>query len=389
MSIAHTTIKTLGEDLKIIKPTIFPAAPRLWEGLYNKIFTGASNSGKLGLLKFCTAISIFVWRSGNFLYGRTKKSKKTMPLFLPFMFIFHLSRYLLLYPLKALAAVVVFKKVKEAVGGGLRFAFSGGGALPLYLDEFFSSIGIEVLEGYGLTESTAIVASRDFQCSIPGTVGKPVKGTEWKVIDINGNDITKTVTRNPGSKGTLYIRGMQVMKGYYKEPKKTAAVLSKDGWFNTGDLVAFTTDGNMSIVGRSKDTIVLLGGENIEPTPIEDTLKQSLYVDHVMCVGQDKKVLGALIVPNQEVLEQKAKENGLDNLSMKDLIKHEIIRGIYKNEIITFISSANGFRNFEKVVYFALLAKPFEKGDELSNTFKLRRNIVTDKYSNIIEKLFN
>ncbi len=387
--VAHTTIKTLGEDLKIIKPTIFPAVPRLWEGLYDKIFTGASNSGKLGLLKFCTTIAVFVWRSGNFLYGKSKKSKKIMPLFLPFMFIFHLSRYLLLYPLKFLAAVVVFKKVKEAVGGKLNFAFSGGSSLPLHLDEFFGSIGIEVWEAYGLTETAPLISGRDYQYNVPGTVGKPVKGTEWKVIDIDGNDITKTVTHNPGSKGTLHVRGIQVMKGYYKEPKKTAAVLSKDGWFNTGDLVAFTTDGNMSIVGRSKDTIVLLGGENIEPTPIEDILKQSLYIDHVMCVGQDKKVLGALIVPNQEALEKKAKENGLGNLSVKDLMKHEVIREIYKREIVTFVSSANGFRNFEKIIYFSILDKPFEKGDELNNTFKLRRHIVTDKYSNVIEELFN
>ena len=177
-------------------------------------------------------------------------------------------------------------------GGRLRAAVSGGGALPPYVDEFFAAVGITLLEGYGLTETSPVLAARTFDRLVLGTVGLPIPGTEIRIVDEQGRDLPQ------GQKGIVLCRGGQVMLGYHKRPEETAKVLSPDGWFNTGDLGRFTIRGELSLTGRAKETIVLLGGENIEPAPIEDALKESPYLAQIMVVGQDKKHLGALIVPN-------------------------------------------------------------------------------------------
>ena len=185
-----------------------------------------------------------------------------------------------------------FAAIRLRTGGRLRAAVSGGGALPPYVDEFFSAVGITLLEGYGLTETSPVLAARTFDRLVLGTVGLPIPGTEIRIVDEQGRDLPQ------GQKGIVLARGGQVMVGYYKRPEETAKVLSPDGWFNTGDLGRFTIRGELSLTGRAKETIVLLGGENIEPSPIEDALKESPYLSQIMVVGQDKKHLGALIVPN-------------------------------------------------------------------------------------------
>jgi len=222
---------------------------------------------------------------------------------------------------------------------------------------------------------------------IPGTVGPLIANTEYKLIDLEGRD----VTRIPGAKGTLHVRGPQIMQGYYKNPKKTADVLTPDGWFNTGDLVVFNHSGEISIVGRSKDTLVLVGGENVEPTPIEEKMKESEFIDHVMLVsrafGEDQKVLGALIVPNADNLADWAKKNGVSG-DFAALIKDPKVHTMYRHEINKYINSENGFKNFEKVGVFTLLKKPFEQGDELNNTLKVRRHVVSEKYEKLIDDMY-
>lgn len=196
-----------------------------------------------------------------------------------------------------------------------------------------------------MTELSGISTRRIFGEITVGTLGRCIPGVQIKLMDEKGNEITK-----PGIKGIAWHKGDHVMKGYYKEPEKTKEILSSDGWLNSGDLLAWTTSGELKYSGRAKDTIVLLGGENLEPEPIEFALVRSRFIQQAMVVGHDQKTLGALIVPDKETLEKYLKEfkskmlNEVENLNGdSDIIT------LFKNEIKTFVSSENGFKNFEKV----------------------------------------
>ena len=178
------------------------------------------------------------------------------------------------------------------------------------------------------------------------------------------------------------------MTGYYKNPEKTAEVLSEEGWLNTGDLVLFTHDGEFRIVGRSKETIVLLGGENIEPQPIEDAILQSPSIDQVMVVGQDQKFLDALVYPNQDQLAAFAGENEIEFVEQEDLLDHELVLAHLHREIQDRVNAKNGFKAFEQVFRIHILRTPFEVGEELTQTMKIRRAVVHDRYRREIEALF-
>lgn len=383
-AITYTDIKHIGEDLRAVRPQYVPAVPRIWEGVYNKILGGVKKSGKENLFNFFKNIALSFREHKNHLTGKEciyVKRNPIVSLGLKIQAIFMLA---FLFIPKKLGDILVFKKVLAATGGQMKASISGGGALPGYVDDFFAAIGVKILEGYGLTETSPVLSVRVPERVVPGTVGPLIEGTEMRLIDLEGNDVTDI----PDRKGTLHVRGPQIMRGYYKNPKKTKAILSEDGWFNTGDLVKITVNGELSIVGRSKDTIVLVGGENVEPTPIEEKLKESALIDHVMCVGQDKKSIGALIVPNEEELQKVARENGVNASSLKELIDDKTVNSIYKKEIQRLVSSDTGFKSFERVTTFALLERPFEQGVELNNTLKLKRHVVTDMYEDLIDKIY-
>ena len=170
------------------------------------------------------------------------------------------------------------------------------------------------------------------------------------------------------------------MKGYYKNPEATAKVL-QNGWLNTGDLGVVIYNNCLKIVGRSKETIVLLGGENVEPVPIENKLLESDLIEQCMVVGQDKKYLGALIVVNKE----KFKEFGDDH---KDIFQNKKVQTVIESEIKKIISEKNGFKSFERIVASKILPKPFEPNDELTAKLSVKRHVVTEKYKNIIEEMY-
>jgi len=386
-SITYTDIKHIGEDMRNLKPTFVPAVPRIWEGVYNKIIGNVKKQGKEPIFnKFKTAALTYNKYLG-LLTGKEKRPiARNIFSALGARIIGLLGMLLWIIP-KKLGDILVFKKVLAATGGRLRASISGGGALPSYIDDFFRAIGVRILEGYGLTETSPVLSVRMMNRLIPGTVGPLVKDTAYKLIDLDGKDVTKI----PGAKGTLHVRGPQVMQGYYKNPKKTSEVLTSDGWFNTGDLVIMNYSGEISIVGRSKDTMVLVGGENVEPTPIEEKMKESPFIDHCMCVtrafGEDQKVVGALIVPNQDNLTEWCKKNGVAGDFGTWLTDPKVV-GMYRQEINSAINAENGFKNFEKIGVFALLKKPFEQGDELNNTLKVRRYIVAEKYEKLINDMY-
>ena len=383
-SITYTGIKTIKDDMRDSRPTIMPAVPRIWEGVYGGLIGKIKKDGKLGIFNFFKNFSIMNYKAKARLIGREKLYKRRNFLIDPIVRFVALVVYSLTLPMRGLGHVLIFSKIIAATGGSLRFSLSGGGALPSYVDDFFAAIGVDILEGYGLTETSPVISFRRPGKVVLGTVGPVIDQTEVKLIDYSGKD----VTRISGAKGTLHVRGPQVMHGYYKNPKKTKEILTADGWLNTGDLIIFTYDKQITIVGRSKDTIVLRGGENVEPTPIEDRIKESSYIDHIMCVGQDQKSIGALIVPNVDEVTTFAKDNNLPHQDLKVLLSDPNIAALYRSEIAKFVCAETGFKKFERIAVFRLLEKPFEKGDELSNTLKVVRHLVSEKYDQLIKEMY-
>jgi long-chain acyl-CoA synthetase len=283
-----------------------------------------------------------------------------------------------------LGNLLVFKKIKARLGGKFRFTVSGGGALPGYVDRFFQAAGVLLLEGYGLTETTPVVSVRLQHHPVPGTIGPLLAEQQVRMLD---PDTGKEV--GPGKKGVIHLKGPNVMKGYYKRPDKTAEVLTPDGWLDTGDLGMMTWKGELRILGRTKETIVLLGGENVEPVPIEDTILESEYIDQTMVVGQDQKFLGALIVPNQEALEKYAAHQEIAYLNKEDLLENPQILGKISDEIQSRVCAKRGFREFERVFRFRLLPKHFELGVELSAKQSVKRHVVDTMYAKEIASLFS
>jgi long-chain acyl-CoA synthetase len=212
--------------------------------------------------------------------------------------------------------------------------------------------------------------------------------TEMHIVDLNSGEILYPNPNKPdngrGLKGEIHVRGPQIMKGYYKNAEATKKAFDKDGFLNTGDLGMITHNNCLKIMGRSKDTIVLGNGENVEPVPIENRLLQSSLVDHVMLVGQDQKFLAALVVPSLEGFE----ERGVKLETLEAAAASEEVQKLLQKEIKGEISADNGFKSFERVPDFRLVSKPFEVGDELTNLFKLKRNVITEKYEDLITDIY-
>jgi long-chain acyl-CoA synthetase len=298
-------------------------------------------------------------------------------------FLLGIIPFILLFPLKALGNLLVFSKIKARLGGRFRFTVSGAGALPAYVDSFFGAAGVLLLEGYGLTETTPVVSVRLQDHPVARTIGPVLAEMQVKLLDTEtGREV------GPGKKGVIYLKGPNVMKGYYKRPDKTAEVLSADGWLNTGDLGMITFKGELKIIGRTKETIVLLGGENVEPVPIEDTILESEYIDQVMVVGQDQKFLAALVVPNDEALERYAREKEIGWSDKTDLMDNAQIMQRISDEINSRINAKRGFREFERVFRFKLLLKHFQVGVELSAKQSVKRNTIDEMYKKEIAGLF-
>ncbi|MGA0094360.1 MAG: AMP-dependent synthetase/ligase [Chthoniobacterales bacterium] len=385
----YTSIRTIADDLRKAKPTWMASAPRLWEGLYNKILQNVASQPpvKRALFRAAYHCSRAYQSARFFLTGRkldlqgrswpesialTVKSLAQMAVyFVPFR----------------LLDTLVLKKLRGVVGGEFIGTVSGGGALPPHVDEFFNYIGIPVLEGYGMTETSPVLAVRTWAKLVIGTVGPVWPHTELRIVDpSDGRVIYPSDTSGHdgrGIKGEIHARGPQVMKGYYKNPEATEKVL-RDGWMNTGDLGMVTFNNCVKILGRSKETIVLLNGENVEPVPIESQLLESQLIEQCLVVGQDEKHLGALIVPSLEGL--RAHGHDCDTLSSAEAAP--AVAEAINAEIKRLVSRETGFKPFEFILGWKFAPKPFEVGDELTATFKPRRHVIADKYGYLIEALF-
>ncbi|MBR32899.1 MAG: long-chain fatty acid--CoA ligase [Spirochaetaceae bacterium] len=386
----YSSIRTLKEDLKLVRPSFMASAPRLWESIYAGILMNVAKAPAVrrGLFKVAVSLAGAFRGSGRAIRRNNLRLKPDTGKYL-----LTLPYQILKWTVTAVPAVlmdfIVLRKIRAATGGSLRGSVSGGGALPIHVDKFFNDIGIPVLEGYGLTETSPVLAVRTFDHLVPGTVGPIYKDTEIRIVDLNTGEIQwsnepgrNRSTNHLAVKGEIHVRGPQVTSGYYRNEEATVKVLSPDGWFNTGDLGMMTANGCLKIVGRSKETIVLLGGENVEPGPIENRLLQSRLIQHCMVVGQDKKYLGALVIPEPAAFD--AAPEDLEKLS-----KDPEVRAAIQKEIKELVNEASGFKSFERVVDIRLLPKAFEQGDELTAKLSVKRHVVTDRYEGLIEDMYS
>lgn len=371
----------LMNDIQKTRAQWLSSVPRVWDGIRSAVIRAINKSGKFKRIMFSVALEVGIMyqKSLSCLLG-------TMPQYTESKNILDIIIGLLglpvLFPLYILSNIFVFRRFKKFLGGRFVAGISGGGSLSSATRRFFKGMSINVLEGYGLTEAGPILSVCRQKRPVYGTVGPILPDVQFKIVGPNNEEIT-----SPGTRGILWVKSPQIMQGYYKQEEATAKVL-KDGWLDTGDIVVSTLHHEIKIVGRAKETIVLRGGENIEPVPIENACMQSEFVDQIVVLGQDQKFIAALIVPNFKNVEEKSKEMGISYMDMEDLLANPQVYSMVYSNINDIVSAKNGFKNYEKIFRICLLSKPFTVGDELTNTLKVKRDVVNKKYRSEIAKLF-
>ncbi len=369
-------------DLKKMNPSVLPAVPRVFEAVYDGVTKKMRKAGGIVnfIFNFFVKIAIAHKRMQRKMFGQNPCF--TTPLRGLWWVLFFIP-WVLMWPLYGLGDLIVFRKIKVMLGKNFRCGVSGGGAFPPQIDEFFWAIGVKIVEGYGLTETAPIVSVRPIAAPIFRTIGSPIRHVNARIVDPKDGFILGRC-----KEGVLQIKGDTVMKGYYKNPELTAKVFTPDGWFDTGDLAIFTIHDELQIKGRIKDTIVLRGGENLEPLPIEMKLAESRFIKAAVVVGQDKRYLSALILVDEEEVKNYAAENGMQYDTYENLLKSQEIHKLYETEISNLINAKTGFKMFERINKFTLITKQFEVGVELSAKQEIMRFRINDIYKKEIEAMF-
>lgn len=344
------SVETVRDNLLEVCPTIVMSVPRLFERIYNRMMKQVDSSPPVRQKIFHWAVDV-----GR----RHAKARKSgaIPAALQLQ--------------HKIASKLVFSKLKERTGGRIKFFVSGGAALPKMLGEFFESVGIQIIEGYGLTETSPVLAANRLDDYEFGTVGKPIPGVQIRI----------------GDDGEILAKGPNIMLGYYNNPKATEEAVSKDGWFHTGDIGMFNSAGHLVITDRKKHLFVSSGGKNIAPQPIENLfLSNSKYIDQFVLVGDGRMFLTALIVPEFDVLKEFAKQNGIVTADERSLVKHDDVKKMYRQEIEKI---QKDLPTYERVRRFELLHQPLTlEGGDITPTMKVKRKVVEEKFAQMIEKMY-
>ena len=386
----YTNLRSIKRDLKEYQPHYMVAVPRLLESIYE----GAQKQFREQPASRQRLINFFFEIGEKYIKARRTLTGLNLENLNPSMGD-HLTASLqvaALSPLYALGEKLVYSKVREATGGRVKQMISGGGALPKHVDDFFEILGVEILVGYGLTETSPVTHARRHWRNLRGAAGQPIPGTETKIVDPETKKELPT-----GERGLVLLRGPQIMQGYYQNPEATAKAIDPEGWFDSGDLGWVTPQNDLILTGRAKDTIVLTNGENIEP--IEDACLRSPYIDQIMLVGQDRKSLGALIVPNLEALEKWATsqnlqlciedENVTSATSQKINLESKIIQDLFRQELNREVQNRPGYRPDDRIGPFKLILEPFSiENGMMTQTLKIKRHVVMQHYHDIINGMF-
>jgi len=343
------SIETVGENLVEARPTIMVSVPRLFDKIYAKVIDQVLAGPALKK-------KIFFWavRVGK-KQGQMKLRGEPVTGWLKF-------RY-------GVAQKLVFSKILAKTGGRVRFFVSGGAPLSKDIAEFFYAAGLTVIEGYGLTETSPVIACNTIEGVKFGTVGRPIPGVEVKIAP----------------DGEILTRGPNLMKGYYKKEAETREVLV-DGWLHTGDIGTLDDAGFLVITDRKKDLIITAGGKNVAPQPIENLLKTNPYIANAVVVGGNRKFISAIIVPNFDKLEVYARAGNIPFSSRTELAGREDVRDFLLAEVNR---STPNLAPYERVKKIVLLDRDFEiEAGEITPTLKVRRSIVEQKYKGLIDTMY-
>lgn len=343
-------VTKVADNLGEVRPHYFAAVPRLFEKMRARILDTIATAPAARQKIFFWALKVAEERLPY------RIEHKPMPLGLGLK--------------SAVADKLVFHKIIARLGGRVKFVVSGGAPLSADLAAFFIGAGVEILEGYGLTETSPVIAVNTPDRRRIGTVGPVIDGIEVKIA----------------ADGEILTRGPHVMLGYWNNPEATANAIDPDGWFHTGDIGEIDSDGYLRITDRKKDIIINAYGKNIAPQPIEALLKSSPYVGTPVLIGDRRKYLAALIVPNFEKLEREAQALGVNATDRVQLVAHERVRSLIQDEIDRFNKNLD---RQEKIRRFVLLPRDFTiEDDEITPSLKVKRKVIDKKYKGVIDSMY-
>ena len=335
------------ENLREVRPTVALSVPRLYEKVYDRVRAQAAEGGALRRKLFESAVSF-----GRRAYAIERDGGDVGPL---------LKARLALYDR------LIFRKLREALGGQVRFFVSGGAKLGAEVGEFFYAAGIRVVEGYGLTETSPVISCNRLGRLRFGTVGLPISGTEVRT----------------SSDGEIQVKGPGVMRGYLDDEEATAETFTEDGWYRTGDIGEFDEAGYLRITDRSKNLIVLSTGKNVAPQPIETALVTAPHISQAVLLGDGRKYVSALIVPEYDAVRRELGTAAKDG----ELSEDERVRALIQGDLD---AATTGFAAYERPKRFALLARELShESGELTPTLKVKMRVVRKRYGGVIEKLYS
>lgn len=344
------SVQAVAKNLQEVKPHIFVSVPRVYEKILAKVQEGVAASSPIKQRIFAWAVAV----------GREALPNRLELKHPPGLLGWKLT----------LADKLVFSKIRERLGGRFRFALSGGAPLGRDVAEFFWAAGIPIFEGYGLSETSPVISVNGPGAVKMGTVGRPVPGVEVKIA----------------ADGEILARGPNIMKGYWNLPQATAEALDGDGWFHTGDIGELDEDGFLRITDRKKELIVNAYGKNVAPAPIENSLKSSPFIGQAVVIGDRRKFLSALLVPEFDHLKAWADKQGIGAADTAALLAEPRVRELFGHEVEGVNAS---LPSFEKIVAWELLPDEFTlESGELTPTQKVKRRVINQKYGPIIDRLY-
>jgi len=341
---------TLARDMVKVRPTLMTAVPRVFEKLYARIHETAAQASAIRQAIFRWAVAVGLRRSALVRHGRP------------------------VGPLLALqdhlADTLVFHQIREATGGRLRMLVSGSAPLPRTIAEFFDAIGLTIIEGYGLTEASPVLTVNPLDRPKFGTVGPAVPGVELRIAE----------------DGEVLARGPNIMRGYYNRPEATRAVLEPDGWLHTGDIGTLDGEGYLTITDRKKDLILTSAGKHVAPQPIENELRRHLLVAEAVLIGDRRKFIAALLVPDFPALESRLAALNRPGGTREALVARAEVVALFQ-EAVDAVNAT--LAPFETIKRFALIPSEFTvSGGELTPTMKVKRRVVEERWRAVIDKLY-
>jgi len=342
-------LETVRDNMLEVKPTIVTTVPRLFERIYSRVIKQVDSGSPIKKKIFRWAIAV------GKRHARARRRGRISPL---------------LAAQHAIADKLVYSKLRERTGGRMKFFVSGGAALASEFGEFFEAVGLKIIEGYGLTETSPVISCNRVDNYKWGAVGMPIPGVEVRIAE----------------DGEILSRGPNTMKGYWNNPQATAEVIDKDGWLHTGDIGNVDAEGFIHITDRKKHLFVSSGGKNIAPQPIENLFLSSKYIEQFMLIGDRRMYLTALIVPDFDALKEYADSNNLPYKDEVELARHPKVNNLIETEINHI---QRDLANFERVRRFTLLDRQFTIEDgELTPTQKVRRKAIEERYRSIIDGMY-